>query len=143
MAARNTFRTMLIVKWFRSVVMTRARGGTRLSSAVLHGDFAAPIFPPQRIVSLNLAADEILLALTPPARIAALTYLADDPTYSNVRAEARAMTHKVKANAEQVLALQPDLVIVSAHTNAAVKGLLRTTGVALLELQLVHVPGRC
>ena len=36
---------------------------------------------------------------------------------------------------EQVLALQPDLVIVSAHTNAAVKELLRTTGVVLLELQ--------
>lgn len=101
----------------------------------LRGDFAPPIFPPQRIVSLNLAADEVLLALTPPARIAALTYLADNPTFSNVTAEACAIPHKVKANAEQVLALQPDLIIVSAHTNAAVKALLRTTGVSLLELQ--------
>lgn len=102
---------------------------------VLQGDFAPPVFPPQRIVSLNLAADEILLALTPPERITALTYLADNPTYSNVRGEARAVPHRVKANAEQVLALQPDLIIVSAHTNAAVKELLRTTGVSLLELQ--------
>jgi iron complex transport system substrate-binding protein len=101
----------------------------------LQGDFPPPVFPPQRIVSLNLAADEVLLALTPPTRIAALTYLADDPRYSNVTADARAISHKVKANAEQVLALQPDLIIVSAHTNAAVKALLRTTGVALLELQ--------
>jgi len=93
---------------------------------LLQGDCAPPVFPPQRIVSLTLAADEILLALTPPERITALTYLADDPTYSNVRAEAHAIPHKVKANAEQVLALQPDLIIVSAHTNAAVKGLLRS-----------------
>jgi iron complex transport system substrate-binding protein len=102
---------------------------------LLQGEFVPPVFPPQRIVSLNLAADEVLLALTPRERIAALTYLADDPLYSNVTAEARAIPHKVKANAEQVLALQPDLIIVSAHTNAAVKALLRTTGVSLLELQ--------
>jgi iron complex transport system substrate-binding protein len=102
---------------------------------VLQGDFAPPAFPPRRIVSLNLAADEILLALTPPARIIALTYLADDPTYSNVTAEAHAIPHRVKANAEQVLALQPDLIIVSAYTTAAVKRLLHTTEVPLLELR--------
>ncbi|MCS6927137.1 MAG: ABC transporter substrate-binding protein [Candidatus Binatia bacterium] len=100
----------------------------------LRGDLTPPVFPPQRIVSLSLAADEILLALAPPERIAALTYLADDPRVSNVVAEARRIPHKVRANAEYVLALQPDLIIVSAYTNAAVKALLRTTGVPLLEL---------
>jgi iron complex transport system substrate-binding protein len=101
---------------------------------LLQGDLTPPVFPPHRIVSLNLAADEILLALTPPERIAALTDLADDPRVSNVVAEARGIPHKVRANAEQVIALQPDLVIVAAFTSAAVKALLREAGVPLLEL---------
>lgn len=33
---------------------------------------------PQRIVSLGLSADEVLLDMVEPDRIAALTYLADD-----------------------------------------------------------------
>src|SRR5215475_12086373 len=101
----------------------------------LHGDLTPAVFPPRRIVSLNLAADEILLALTLPERIAALTYLADDPRFSNVVAESQGIPHKVRTSAEQVLVLQPDLIIVSAHTDATVKALLRTTGVSLLELQ--------
>lgn len=124
-----------VVRWIGRGLTGVLMVGLVYRPHLLRGDFVPPVFPPQRIVSLNLAADEVLLALTPPARIAALTYMADDPTYSNVTAEARAIPHKVKANAEQVLALQPDLIIVSAHTNAALKALLRTTGVSLLELQ--------
>lgn len=100
----------------------------------LHGHPPPPAFPPRRIVSLNLAADEILLALTPPERIAALTSLADDPRFSNVATAARRIPHRVHSNAEHVIALQPDLVIVSAFTSAAVKTPLRDAGVLLLEL---------
>ncbi|MBI3245838.1 MAG: ABC transporter substrate-binding protein [Deltaproteobacteria bacterium] len=124
-----------LVRWIGGVLLVVLVAGTVYRPHLLQGEPTPPVFPPRRIVSLNLAADEVLLALTPPERIAALTYLADNPTYSNVRAEARAIPHKVKANAEQVLALQPDLIIVSAHTSADVKGLLQTTGVSLLELQ--------
>lgn len=110
---------------------------------LLQGDLTPPVFPPQRIVSLNLVADEILLALTPPERIAALTYLADDPGFSNVVAESQHVPHKVRANAEQVIALRPDLVIVAAYTSATVKAPLYETGIPLLELQqfgsLAHV----
>ena len=37
---------------------------------------------PQRIVSLNLCTDQLLLQLVEPERIAALTYLSDDPRQS-------------------------------------------------------------
>jgi iron complex transport system substrate-binding protein len=124
-----------LVRWIGGGLTGVLMVGLVYRPHLLQGAFAPPVFPPQRIVSLNLAADEVLLALTSHVRIVALTYLADDPTYSNVTAEACAIPHKVKANAEQVLALQPDLIIVSAHTNAAVKAILRTTGVSLLELQ--------
>ncbi|MGH7963824.1 MAG: ABC transporter substrate-binding protein, partial [Candidatus Binatia bacterium] len=101
----------------------------------LPGETPAPVFPPRRIVSLNLVADEILLALVPPERIAALTFLADDPRYSNVVAQARSIPHKVQANAEQVIALQPDLIIMAVYVSASAKTLLRETGVPFLELQ--------
>jgi len=100
----------------------------------LSGEQAAPVFLPRRIVSLTLAADEILLALVPPTRIAALTYLADDGRYSNMVVEAQRILHKVRANAEQVLVLRPDLIVVAAYTSATTKTLLRETGISLLEL---------
>lgn len=94
----------------------------------------APGGLPQRIVSLNLAADEIVLALAPLERLTALTYLADDPTFSNVAPQARLVPQKVRANAEQVMALRPDLLLVATYTSATVKRLLRESGVPYLEL---------
>ena len=102
----------------------------------LQGETAPPAFPPQRVVSLTLAADEILLAIIPPERIAALTYLSDDPQYSNVLDEAKHIQHKVHADAEQVIALQPDLIIASAsgYTGVTARTLLAETGIPLVEL---------
>lgn len=96
---------------------------------------AAPAFPPQRIVSLTLAADEFLLALVPPERIAALTYLADSPRFSNVIVEARSIRSKIWPNAEQVIALQPDLIILAAYVSETAKMLLRETGIPFFELR--------
>lgn len=102
----------------------------------LRGETVPPPFPPQRIVSLSLAADEIVLALLPPERIAALTYLADDPHYSNVVREAQQIPYKIRADAEQVIARQPDLIITSAsaYTGVTARTLLRETGIPLVEL---------
>jgi len=68
---------------------------------------------PQRIVSLSLGTDEILLSLVTPNRLAALTYLADDAELSNVVANAKVVPGRVKANLESVIVLKPDLVIVA------------------------------
>ena len=46
---------------------------------VMHGQVSSPEFPPQRIVSMTLAGDEILLALIPTDRILGLTWLAGRP----------------------------------------------------------------
>lgn len=103
----------------------------------LHGEVSPSSFPPQRVVSLSLTADEILLALLPPERIAALTHLAGNATYSNVVSEAQQVQGRVQANAEQVIALQPDLVVVSAsaYTGGTAKALLRQTGIPVFPLQ--------
>ena len=54
----------------------------RISGDGLHGygDFAAA--KPERIISLNIASDEILLALVEPRRIGALTYWSENPAIS-------------------------------------------------------------
>ena len=103
----------------------------------LYGEPTPPAFPPQRIASLSLTADEVLLALLPPERIIALTHLADNATYSNVVVEAGQVRHRLQANAEQVIALQPDLVVVSAssYTGGTAKALLRQTGIPLFPLK--------
>jgi len=66
--------------------------------------------PPRRIVSLNLCADQYLLALADPGQIAALTQFARDPQIS--AAARKAATVPVgKGTAEDVIALDPDLLI--------------------------------
>ncbi len=103
---------------------------------IVHGQVAPPVFPPQRIVSMTLAGDELLLALVPTDRILGLTWLADDPRYSHSVETARAVRHKVNANAEQVIALRPDLVILSAsaYTGVTARSLLRASGIPLCEI---------
>jgi iron complex transport system substrate-binding protein len=61
------------------------------------------------VVSLNLCTDQFLLALA-PERIAALSFLARDKTLS-VFADAASNVPWVRADAEAVLALEPDLVL--------------------------------
>ncbi len=69
---------------------------------------------PKRIVSLTLGTDEILTSLVSSDRIAALTYLSDDPEISNVSGAAKNVSVKIKdATVETILALQPDLVIIA------------------------------
>ncbi|MFW6050730.1 MAG: ABC transporter substrate-binding protein [Myxococcota bacterium] len=97
---------------------------------------APPPPHPQRIVSTNLPADEILLALVSPDRIVALSHFADDPVVSNVRRRARAVPHRVGGRAEPILALHPDVVFAFPFGQADAEALLRQANVPV-----VHVPG--
>lgn len=92
---------------------------------------------PQRIVSLNLCADQFVVALAEPGHIAALSPLAADPALSAVAAQA-ARTPRVRPNAEAVLALSPDLAIAGAWGAREAEHLLRARGVAVLRLDLAE-----
>lgn len=70
----------------------------------------APPIRPQRIVSLNLCTDQLLLALADREQIAGLTGNARDPEMSAAAARARGMPI-LKASAEQLFALKPDLIV--------------------------------
>ncbi|WP_343293475.1 ABC transporter substrate-binding protein [Vandammella animalimorsus] len=88
---------------------------------------------PQRIVSLNLCTDQILLQLVERSRIAALSRLAADPA-SSMLAEAARGIPSVRGSAEEVLALQPDLVLVGTHTTLHTTQMLRRFGIPVLAV---------
>ena len=85
---------------------------------------------PQRIVSLGLSADEVLLDMVEPDRIAALTYLADDAGISPAADKAVRVKGRVQSGSlESVLAQKPDLVLVPNWTDLNFVELLRGAGV--------------
>jgi iron complex transport system substrate-binding protein len=80
--------------------------------------------PPHRIVSLNLCADQLLVALADPGQIAALTDLSRDPAMSAVARRAATLP-VARGAAEAVLALRPDLLLASPGTSSATMAHLR------------------
>lgn len=85
---------------------------------------------PQRIVSLTLGTDEILIDLVNPDRIAALTYLSDDSGISHISERSIQVKNKIKGNsAEAILALKPDLVLIADWWELNILDTLREMGI--------------
>lgn len=81
---------------------------------------------PQRIISLSISTDEILIDLVEAKRIVALTYLSDDAGISNITAKAKSVQGRVQqANAEALLAMQPDLLLIPDFVSKEEIDLLR------------------
>ena len=91
--------------------------------------------PPKRILSGVLASDEILTALVPPERLAAVTYLVDEPGLSDVAKLLPPHLPRVHAEAETMLALQPDLVVLASYTRATTVRLLAAAGIPVVRFQ--------
>jgi len=79
-----------------------------------------------RVVSLNLCTDDYLVLLAPDD-VAALSPLAADPSLSVVAEAARAMPW-VRADAEAVLTLHPDLVLAGPYGAATTVAALQRHG---------------
>lgn len=88
---------------------------------------------PQRIVSLNVCTDQILMLLVPPERIAALSYLASNSGISVMHKEASAIPFTY-GSAEHVFILKPDLVLAGTYTTRATVNLLKRLGRTLIEV---------
>jgi iron complex transport system substrate-binding protein len=106
-----------------------------LAAAILALSSAADAGVPGRIISSFLCTDEYVFRLVPRERIAALSYLATDthPVVSTIAREAKGI-RGVRASAEEVLTLHPDLVVTYENTNARQTELLRRAGVDVLEV---------
>jgi iron complex transport system substrate-binding protein len=84
---------------------------------------------PARIASLNLTSDELLTEMLPPARLVAVTRWADDADMSNVAGRVPAAAERLpRADLERLVALRPDLVVVSEYTDADFLRLLEKSG---------------
>jgi iron complex transport system substrate-binding protein len=84
---------------------------------------------PQRVVSLNLSADEVLAEILPPGRLVAVTRWADDPGSSNVVGRVPSSVVRLpRTDMERLLELRPDLVVVSEYTDADFLQLLWRSG---------------
>ena len=92
--------------------------------------------PPRRIVSFNLCADQLVLALADPEQIAGLSRFASDPGLS-VMAERAAAFPKLDQRSEATVALQPDLVLVGPTDRSSIRRVLAGLGLHVEEVGLV------
>lgn len=90
---------------------------------------------PQRIVSLNLCTDQLLLELVERERIAAVSFLAADPEFSAV-AEKAAGVPANRGLAEEIVALKPDLVLAHKYAGRQAVSMLQRLGVRVVEIDL-------
>lgn len=91
---------------------------------------------PDRIVSTSLAVDEYLVNLTDLDNIAAVTAISADPGISNVAGQTDDIEFKFETvTAEQVLALEPDLVIVPSYVSPEVLNQLDDAGVTTYQIE--------
>lgn len=91
---------------------------------------------PQRIVSLNLCIDPIVLEMVPRERIAALSAVSADRSVSAI-ADRLGGIRLVRGGAEEVLALDPDLILAGPYTTTATVALLKRLGRRVETVPLV------
>ena len=89
--------------------------------------------PPARVVSINVCADQYLLALADPDQILALSPFAADDGLAFF-ADRVGDVPLTSGHAEAVMALDPDLVIAGTFTKRATRSLLRRLGFPVLEV---------
>jgi iron complex transport system substrate-binding protein len=97
-----------------------------------NGDLMTLERPPRRILSLNLGADEILFSLIDKNRIVSLSRYADDEGISNIAAEAKGVGARTTMDMiENIIALEPDLVILDTWADVNYIKQLRDSGITV------------
>ena len=113
--------------------------GTRSSEPVayqvtdIEGTVTAFSAPPKRIVTLSMSTDEVMLGLVEPERMAAVNGLLDDPVSSNVTELVKVIPHRIgNPTLEEIMALQPDLVVVPDWGDLSIVPSLREAGLKVV-----------
>jgi iron complex transport system substrate-binding protein len=107
-----------------------------LCLALLGSSAARAADPPRRVVSFNICADQLVVALADPAQVAALSPYATNPTLSAVATEARAY-RQVPWHAESVVPLDPDLVLVGPRDRSVTQRMLAALGFRVVGIDYV------
>lgn len=106
--------------------------GAALAMLALCGQAsAAP--KPQRIMSLKVCTDELLLDLVPASRIASVTFLSREKASLRQWPQAAriAVNH---GSAEEILSTKPDLILTDSFTAPGLRPLLAKSGAKIVEI---------
>jgi iron complex transport system substrate-binding protein len=85
-----------------------------------------------RIASINLCTDQLLMTLADPPQILGLSPYAREPARSWAAAQADSFS-RLSGTAEDVLILQPDVVVAGRFTKLATRELLKDKGLRVVE----------
>lgn len=107
---------------------------TALLCLLLAGCAAAPAGGGGGIVSTNPCADAMLVELVPHARIAAISHYSQDPAASSIPLPLARRFRATNGDAEDVVAMRPDLVIASSFTSASTRAAYDRAGLKTLYL---------
>jgi iron complex transport system substrate-binding protein len=91
---------------------------------------------PRRVVSFNICADQLVVALAAPEQIAGLSPYATDPTLSAVAEQARAF-RRLQWHAESTIPLNPDLVLVGPRDRSVTQRMLTSLGFRVVGVDFV------
>jgi iron complex transport system substrate-binding protein len=92
---------------------------------------------PKRIVSLNLCTDELVLRLADRANIASITWLSKDAISANV-VDLAADVPVNHGLAEEIIPLDPDLVVAGSFTARTAVAMLKATRFPVTEFGVAH-----
>jgi iron complex transport system substrate-binding protein len=114
------------------LIAANAAGATGWASAA-----PAPVPHPHRIVSLNLCADQLVLALADRNQIAGLTQNAPKREISAAATQAHGL-HILGTSSEEILAIDPDLVVGMPARRSAAMSTLAPEHYPMLDLEMAN-----
>jgi iron complex transport system substrate-binding protein len=112
------------------------RFAASILAGMLLGGAACAADAPQRIASFNVCADQLVVALADPGQIAGLSPYASDPAISTVAEKARAYP-RLALQAEAMVPLAPDLVLVGTWDRPLSQRMLRDLGFRVVGVDVV------
>ena len=110
--------------WLAILAMISSIGGAQAADA------------PHRVVSFNLCADQLVLALSDPEQVAGLSPYAAD-SFLSVMAERAKNFPRLDWQAESVIPLKPDLVLVGPWDRPVTRRMLNSLGYRIAEIDVV------
>jgi len=112
---------------FRTIAL-----GVALFSAT---SFAVSADAPTRVVSMNLCTDQLAMLLADEGQLISVSHIAFDPLASPM-VEQAAQYRMNHGQAEQIFAMQPDLVLAGDYSDPYTIGLLRRLGVEVVQFPM-------
>lgn len=98
---------------------------------------AAAADTPQRVVSINLCTDELVLALAHPDQVRSVSYVVKDPAQSTWAFQAKAYPANYN-RIEEIVQLRPDLVVANYFSGHGVLPYLQQQRVTTLIVPQIH-----